>query len=500
LPVRRGAAILIAVLLGGCTVGPDYVRPEVDAPDRWRFEDGESADLVNTRWWEQFGDAALNDLVTTALEHNKDVRIAAARIDEFASRVDITRAAFFPQIGYDGSATRDQLSRETAGGVPSGTDRTASTFAATINVGWELDVWGRIRRSTEAARAELLAAEEGRRTVILTLVSAVATSYVELRNLDQQLVIANRTLETRGESLRLFEIQRDGGVVSDLEVAQIESEYEQAAVRIPFIEREIALLENALSVLVGRNPGPIARDRTIDELILPVVPAGVPSDLLVRRPDIREAEQILVAANARIGVARAEYFPRISLTGVLGFASDDLSNLFRSSANVWSIGGNALGTIFAGGAIEGQVRATEAVQRQALVGYLLVIQTAFREVDDALISIEKSREELVAQGRRVEALREYARLAQLRYDNGYVSFIEVLDADRRLFDSELEYAQNQSNLYTSLVSVYKAMGGGWIVRAEEVANAVDFPPPPEDEEKSIFDFPEPTKPFAGARE
>ncbi len=461
----------------GCTVGPDYVKPEIDTPEAWRYEYKDSADIVNTIWWRQFDDPVLDQLIQTALENNKDVRIAAARVEEFAARVDIARAGFYPQIGYDANTSRNQSSQETSAGTVPDNVRISNNFQASLNVGWELDIWGKIRRLTEAARADLLAAEEGRRTVILTLVTSVATSYVELRNLDKQLEIAKRTLESRKQTLNLFELKFKGGVISQLEVAQIQSEYEQAAVRVPATERQIALLENSLAVLLGQNPGPIPRGKTIDELILPQIPQGIPSDVLERRPDIRRAEQNLIAANASIGVARSQYYPSISLTGLFGYASNELSNLAQQSANFWGLGADALGPIFTGGRISGEVRVSEAIQRQTLITYLQTIQTVFREVDDALVSVQKTRQELEAQGRRVAALQEYARFANIRFDEGQVSYIEVLDSERRLFEAELQFTQNQSDVYTSLVSTYKAMGGGWITEAEERANQVDFPDP-----------------------
>jgi multidrug efflux system outer membrane protein len=478
--MRKLVVLIIALTtITGCTVGPDYVRPELDTPEDWRFRIEDASGTVNTQWWEQFNDPVLDALINQALLNNKDVRIAAARVEEFAARVDITRAGFYPQIGYDGSASRGSISRDAASKLP-GTSRINDSYMAALNVGWELDVWGRIRRATEAARAQLLATEEGRRTVILTLVSSVASSYISLRSLDQQLQIAIRTLDTRGKSVELFQIQFEGGVVSALEVAQIRSEYEQAAVRIPALERQIALQENALSILLGSNPGDIQRGRTIDEFVLPQVPVGLPSELLARRPDIRLAEQNLIAANAQIGVARSQYFPTISLSGLFGYASTELSDLLQGSSKIWDIGAGALGPIFTGGSISGQVRATEAVQRQALVGYARSVQIAFREVDDALISSVKFREEQMAQGRRVDALQDYAHYAQIRYDEGQVSFIEVLDSERRLFDAELLLVQSKNDVYASLVGLYKAMGGGWIQQAESVANETDYAP---DEEK-----------------
>ncbi|MEN8207151.1 MAG: efflux transporter outer membrane subunit [Pseudomonadota bacterium] len=481
--MRKLAVLIIALTtVTGCTVGPDYVKPEIDTPDDWRVTFEEATGTVNTPWWEQFNDPVLDALINQALVNNKDVRIAAARVEEFAARVDISRAGFYPQVGYDGSAARNSTSLDAASGLPAGTSRINDSYLAALNVGWELDVWGRIRRSTEAARAQLLAAEEGRRTVILTLVTSVASSYLNLRSLDRQLEIATRTLDSRGKSVALFETKFEGGVVSALEVAQIRSEYEQAAVRIPSLERQIALQENALSILLGSNPAAIPRGKTIDELALPQVPEGMPSELLARRPDIQRAEQDLVAANALIGVARSQYFPTISLSGLFGYASTELSDLLQGSSEIWGVGAGALGPIFTGGSISGQVRATEAVQRQALVSYARTVQTAFREVDDALIASVKFREELTAQGRRVEALQDYARYAQIRYDEGQVSYIEVLDSERRLFDAELLHARSKNEVYASLVGLYKAMGGGWIQQAETVANETDYAPDKEKQE------------------
>jgi multidrug efflux system outer membrane protein len=474
--MTRGLVLsLVLFSLFGCTLGPDYVRPEVDSPEDWRVDYAAAADVANTRWWEQFDDPVLDQLIDTALRENKDVRIAAARVEEFAARVDITRSGFYPQIGYNGQASRNQASREDFGGVPSGSDRNYADYGATLNAGWEIDLWGRIRRATEASRAELLAQEENRLTVILSLVSAVANTYVTLRQSDRQLEVSQETLATRAEALRLFELKFKGGVISELELAQVKVEYEQAAAAIPPIEQQIALTENALSVLLGHNPGGISRGRSIDALVLPEVPAGAPSSLLANRPDILAAEQNLVAANARIGVARSQYFPTISLTGLFGYVSEELDDLLQNSANVWSLGGGALGPIFTGGAITGQVHASEAVQRQALTAYLQTVQSAFRDVDDALIRVQKSRERLAAEGRRVQALDDYARLAKLRYDEGYASYIEVLDAQRSLFDAELQYISVRGDVYTSLVNTYKAMGGGWIIQAQATANETDFP-------------------------
>jgi multidrug efflux system outer membrane protein len=460
---------IIAILLAGCMTGPDYHRPNIDVPQTFRFEDKEARALVNAAWWEQFQDPALNDLVRTALAQNKDVKIAAARIEEFLGRLGVTRAQLFPQLGAAGGATRQRTTR--AGGpspLPGGIDPVFNTYDATLNMSWEIDIWGRLRRATEAARADLLATEEARRATILTLVASVATAYINLRDLDLQLGITRRTVAGRTESLKLFDLRFRGGVISEMELSQARSEFEAAAATIPQFEKQIAQLENALSVLLGKNPGPIARGRALDQLALPEVPAGLPSALLERRPDIRQAEQNLIAANARIGAAKALYFPTITLTGLLGSSSAALSSLFTGPARVWSYSGGAKLPIFTAGGIAGQVLQAEAQQQQVLLQYQQAIQNAFREVEDALIDNLKSREELAAQLRQAEALRTYARLARLRYENGSTSYLDVLDAERSLFSIELAYTQAQGRAMLAIVNLYKAMGGGWIVQAEKL--------------------------------
>lgn len=472
MPLRL-AFVITGCLLTACMVGPDYRRPEVQTPDNFRFQDPEAAKTANTPWWEQFQDPVLNALIESALKNNKDVRIAAARIDEFAGRFGTTRSELFPQIGYQGSAVRDQLSETTGTPLSPGVENPQTTYLAIATAGWEIDLWGRVRRLSESARADLFASVEGRRAIILTLVSAVANGYVALRDLDKQLEIARSTAKSYKETVQLFETRYRGGVVSEVELAQVRSQYEQASARIPQFEKLIAQQENALAVLLGRNPGSIPRGRPLDELMLPAVPAGLPSQLLEQRPDILEAEQRLIAENALIGAARARYYPSISLTGFFGGASAELSDLFDSSSKTWNFTGDILGPIFTGGAIKGQVLQAEARQRQALLAYERAIQNAFREVDDALVDHQKSRQQLAAQTRQVEALREYARLAWLRFNNGYTSYLEVLDARRSLFDAELERSLTQGVVFQALVNIYKAMGGGWVAEAEKVAGPVD---------------------------
>ncbi|MGO9122022.1 MAG: efflux transporter outer membrane subunit [Syntrophales bacterium] len=457
---------LLAIVLCGCMVGPDYRRPSVATPASWRFEEKETREIGNTAWWEQFNDPVLNALIETALKENKDIMIATARVEEFVGRYGTARASLFPQADAGAAAGRSRATDNSSTPLTTATINPANNYSASLNASWEIDLWGKLRRATEASRADLLSQEEGRRGVILTLVTSVASAYVNLLNFDNQLEIAERTAQSRKESYDLFMLRFEGGVISELELSQVKSAYEQALATIPFLKKTISQQENALSVLIGRNPAPIPRGKKIDDLVLPAVPAGLPSDLLAKRPDIRQAEQVLIAANARIGVARALYFPTISLTGTYGFASTDLSTLFQGPSRAWSWNIPLNVPIFTAGAIAGQVEAAEAIQRQALLQYQQSIQTAFREVEDALIDQRRSREGLEIQTRQVESLRTYDRFARLRFENGYTSFIEVLDAERSLFDAELQYAQTQSGLFQALVNLYKAMGGGWVVKAD----------------------------------
>ncbi|QOT77504.1 efflux transporter outer membrane subunit [Cupriavidus basilensis] len=466
--MRTSALSLIALLtLSGCLLGPNYQRPAVDTPPAFRFSDAQAKDVVNTTWWVQFQDPVLNDLITIALAENKDVKIAAARVDQFLGQFQSTRSQLFPQVSALANAQRERVPVGSAL-LPPGVGPVINQYQATLSASWELDVFGKVRRQTESARASLLASEEGRRATILTLVASVASSYVNLLSLDRQMEIAKATVASRADSVHVFQLRYSGGEVSQMELAQSQSEYESSLATIPQIELQIAQQEDALSILLGQNPQPILRGRGLDDLALPMVPAGLPSELLTRRPDLRQAEQDLIAANALIGAARALYFPSISLTGVFGTASGQFSSLFTGPARLWSYAGAVTVPIFTAGNISGQVRQAEAQQQQALFAYQKAIQVAFQEVEDALVSLQKTREKLVVQGRQVEALRTYARLARLRYEGGYTSYIEVLDAERSLFNAQLSYAQAQGTVFASSVALYKAMGGGWVVDAERM--------------------------------
>ena len=349
--------------------------------------------------------------------------------------------------------------------------QTYSTYDALLGVNWEIDLWGKIRRQSEAARAQIVASEEGRQGVILTLVASVASGYINLRALDRQLEVARSTANARGASYKIFQDRFAGGVISLLELSQNKSQYEEALATVPQFEKSVAQQENALSALLGRNPGPISRGKNIDNLTAPVAPQGLPSSLLERRPDIREAEQKLIAANAQIGAAKAAYYPSISLTGALGVASGSLSDLFGGASKVWQYGGSLGLPIFTAGLLAGQVQVAEAVQQQALFSYQKAIQDAFRSVDDALIDQDKTRVQLAAQGRQVASLQQYADTARLRYDNGYTSFLEVLDAERSLFNAQLSYTQTQQTLLQASINLYKAMGGGWMAEGNALTMA-----------------------------
>jgi multidrug efflux system outer membrane protein len=472
--LARLLAFAALLALGGCLLGPDYARPKVDVPATYRFTQGEAADIANIVWWEQFQDPVLDQLIATALLENRDVKIAAARVDEFRGQFVTTRSGLFPQIGAGADASRQRTSQSAGIPIPNGISPIYNQFDATVSVAWEIDLFGKVRRQTEAARANLLASEEGRRATILTLVSSVASAYINLRNLDRQLEIAKETVESRDESVRVFTLRFKGGEVSQMELAQSQSEYEAAKATIPQIELQIGQQENALSVLIGKNPGAILRGRELSTMGTPPIPNGLPSELLERRPDLLQAEQALVAENALIGAAKALYFPSISLTGLFGTVSSQFSNLFTGPARVWSFAGSVTQPIFTAGNIAGQVKQAEARQQEALFSYEKSIQVAFQEVEDALISVQKTHEQLAVVANQVEALHTYARLARLRYEGGYTSYIEVLDAERSLFNAQLSYTQTQGAELTSFVSLYKAMGGGWVLAAEKLS----IPPPP----------------------
>ena len=467
----RRAAIGLAAALAGCMVGPDYKRPEVSTPDSFRYEPKAVERTSDTEWWKQFGDPVLESYIAEALAHNRNLEVAIANVEQAAGILTTTRSPLFPQVGYQGDGTRQRFSEGVSSqrfaGIVGGNPQTIYQAIATAS--WEIDLWGRIRRLTESARANLLATDEARRGVVLSVVASTASTYLQLLGLDEQLATAKRTLGAYGETVQLFELQFKYGQVSRMNVEQARSQYETAAAQIPVIENQIAQTETALSILLGRNPGSIERGKPLKELAQPAVPAGLPSQLLEQRPDLMQAEQTLIAANAQIGAAKAQYFPTISLTGAFGGASTQLSDLFKGPSRVWSYGGSIIGPIFTGGAISGQVAQAEGAQKAALASYLLAIQNAFGNVENALVSNQKLAEQLEAQNRLVRALSEYAKLARLQFDGGYTSYTTVLQAEQQLFPAELNQASIRAQHYSSYVAIYQALGGGWVDKADELS-------------------------------
>ena len=481
---RLVTVALCAMGLAACTVGPDYTRPTIDTPATFTYSPKDAADTANTQWWKQFNDPVLDALIAEALANNQNVKVAVGNVEAAAGVLTQTRSSLFPQAGYNGSAGRGRTSEsgqrpEIAALIPN----PQSSYQALLSASWEIDLWGRIQRLSEAARANLLATDEARKGVILTLVASVASNYLTLRGLDQQLVIAKDTLAAYGESLRLFKLQFQYGQISQMNVSQVASQYETAAAQIPQIEAQIAQTEFALCVLLGRNPGPIPRGKSVYDLALPKVPAGVPSELLTRRPDLLQAENQLIAANAQIGAAKALYFPTISLTAAGGSASPSLSDLFRGPARVWSYAGSLAGPIFTFGAVSGQVAQAEGTREAAVASYRYSIQSAFSEVDNALVANQKVQEQLAAQERLVAALKDYARLAHMQYDGGYTSYTTVLQAEQQLFPAEPTLAAVRAAMFSSSVAIYKAMGGGWVVDADRMTG--DTAPPPQDRSRGM---------------
>jgi multidrug efflux system outer membrane protein len=462
------AAILFALPLCACTVGPDYRRPDIDVPANWRLGPTEAVEISNVAWWDQFEDRVLSDLVRTALENNKDVKVATARVDEAFAQYGIVRSAQFPQVDASASAARAGVSQTGALSVPGG-KHVFNGFDVNLSASFELDVWGRLRRATESAQASVLASRQGRSTVVLTLVSSVASGYIRLRALDRQLEIAQRTSQSLGEAARLQRVRFVEGAVPESDYQQAEAQYRDAVARVPELERQIAQQENFISVLLGCNPGPIARGRDLDALQFPAVPSGLPASLLERRPDIRQAEETLVAANADIGVAKAAYFPDISLTGLLGLESGQLSDLFKGPSKTWSIGANVLAPIFNAGRIRSGVERADAVQREALYTYEKTIISAFQDVENALVDRAKFERVRDEQARNVDALQRFRDLADLRYREGAAIYLEVATAEQSLFNVQLAYVTTQSQLFQSYANLYKALGGGWVREAEQLA-------------------------------
>ena len=447
------------LLSAGCLVGPNYSKPELPTPEAIRGAEGAAAGPAfgEAKWWEVFQDEQLQTLVRTAVDRNDNVRLAAARVLEAEAQLGITRSDQYPSVSADVQA---------GGGRTPAQGSTAARNAAALRLegstAWELDFWGRFRRATESARAQLLATQWGRRAVLTTVVSQVAEAYFELRALDLQLDISRRTLTSRQESLQLTRVRESGGVTSLVDVREAEQLVFGASAAIVVLERRIAQQENFISILLGNFPAPITRGRElVDQPHSPDVPAGLPSSLLERRPDIQAAEQQIVAANAQIGVARSAYFPSITLTGGGGVQSAALGALFGSGAGFWTAIVGASQPVFTAGRTRSQVALAEARTQEATILYAQTVKGAFREVSDAIVGYSKSREFRAQQESLTTAAQDARRLAGIRYQGGATGYLEVLDADTRLFIAEIGLADARLSELSAFVEVYRALGGGW---------------------------------------
>jgi multidrug efflux system outer membrane protein len=458
--------LLIVCVAQTCAFSQKYQQPQVPTPKTFRGDLATQPDpqtLANLKWFEIFKDEKLQQLIREALANNYDLREATARIDAARANYGITRSDQFPTIYGSADVVNQRLSRSGSFDIPERAKRDRSFGSVLLNLlTFELDIWGRLRKATAAAKADLLASEDARRAVLTTLVSDVATAYFTLLELDNELEISRRTLVSRRESLGIIRLRQQRGVSTMLEVREGEQLVYDASEVIPALEQQIQQTENFLSYLIGKNPSSIARGLSLDEQVMPPsVPAGLPSDLIERRPDIRAAENSLIAANARISVAKKAYFPRISLTGFLGFESGQLSNLFKASRSVWQFVPEVTQPIFTGGRLKSNVRLTQAERDFLLVGYEQTIQNAFREVSDSLVAYEKIREIRTQRAFLVETLRDRSRLSYLRYRGGVATLLDALDADRDLFDAERSLTVSRRDELVSVVQLYKALGGGW---------------------------------------
>ena len=464
-PVRRSwmaLGLFTAGLASGCAIGPDYKRPPVTPPETFRSQmtPGETASLADAPWWEAFEDPALKALIQEALAGNYTVRIAAARVQQARAQAAVAKSPFFPQVGYGASAAQSKGLSSSLG--LGGSTGESTLYLGVIAMSWEIDLWGKIRRSSEAANAQLLASEEGRRAVLLSLVSDVAQAYFELLELDERLVIARQSTAAYQDTFKLFQDRLEFGVASQLQTSRAEGNLYQAAASVPEIESQIAAKENQISTLLGRNPGPVQRGRPLfDQAVVPTVPAGLPSALLERRPDLRRVEQELVAANAQIGVAKSLFFPQLSLTGFLGKASPELAALTAGTSTIWQAGGALTGPIFQGGKIYQNYKASVALAEEAKWKYEQSVIQAFQEVSTSLAALDKLAGAESEQARSVKALEKSVQISNDRYLYGLSSYFEILDAQQRLYPAQYTQAQIRLGRLLAYVQLYKALGGGW---------------------------------------
>lgn len=458
------------MIISSCIFRPNYERPCVDVPESWRLPTDESCCYANIRWWEELGDPVLDALIIEALENNNDLKVAIASVDRYYGQFGTVYSQQFPQINGTGSAIREQVS---FGGLSLpilNNFKRFNVYTALLTASFEIDIWGRLAAASDAALALYLAQVQTRRTVVLTLVSAVANAYVTLRQYDEQLKVSRETLKAFIAAQQLQTDRFLGGAISELPVEQARSETDSAALQVKQLEIKVAQQENLLSVLLGRNPHSIERGKMLEQLIQPpCVPAGIPSDILEQRPDVMNAELNLIANHSNVGVAKANFFPQISLTGNYGNQSIFLSKLFTGNALTWQYGVTINQPFFNGGYYIAQLEVATAEEQMALFTYYNAILNAFKEVNDALIAHTKSLEILKVQKDQVEALSKSLNLAQLEYDNGQVDYLNVLDAQRNLFSAELDLVQAEATTFLTLIDIYKALGGGWVIEADTIA-------------------------------
>ncbi|WP_354678082.1 efflux transporter outer membrane subunit [Cupriavidus plantarum] len=464
------SATALAAAIAGCAIGPDYRRPEVASPPYYRLDTGALAIEADIAWWNTFDDPVLTALVETALRNSYDVRIATARIDEFRGQLMIARSAFYPQIGATAAAARQRSGTfNTLIGTPlEAFSGPRNSYQLVGNASWEIDVWGRIRRQAEGAEADLWNAEYTRRGTVLALAASVVQGYATLRGLDAQLDIARQTLDVRAKAVNIFRQRFEGGVVSQVELVQAENDYYAAESSIPPIRASIAQTENALSVLLGREPGPIERGKPFDALQAPAVGPDMPAMLLSRRPDVLQAEQAAVAANARLGAAEALYLPAVDLSAMFGAIAATPGALWHSASLVWGVGASITQPIFQGGAIRGQVQSASAVRDQAMLAYQASVLNALADVNNALAANMETRIRLASLRRQEQSLVIYADQATARYEGGYTSYLEVTDAREKLYSVQLAAVQGQVDVLTGVATLYKSLGGGWPAVPAEV--------------------------------
>ncbi|MBM3191035.1 MAG: efflux transporter outer membrane subunit [Chlamydiae bacterium] len=462
------AAILVVGLVG-CTLYPKYTRPQIVTPASWRFFTEEGLASANLGWWQLLGDPILNGYIEEALAKNPDIRTAMYRVDEYVARLGIVKSELYPQLSGQAEGGRGKIST-TLQPVTPGIASISDAYLLLLNASFELDIWGKIRSAAADAKAKLLAQIQNRRTVILTLVSAVASSYINLRRLDQQLYIARETYALRKEAYYLASIRYDLGLTSRLQVDQAQSEVESVQVQVERFELEVRLTEDLLAILLGRPPCDLQRGKALTELAMPAkVPVFSPADLLNQRPDILSTEQMLIAANANIGVARARFFPDISLVALVGTESSVFSMLFDKPSSVWQYGANLLQEIFTGGRLTSGLKLAKAEKMQMLYEYESTILKAFKEVNDALISHQKTLEIALVQKERVMTTSDYLHLSTLRYNEGQIDYLTFMDAERQLFNAQIEALAAIGDSFDALISIYKSLGGGWAVQVDQEA-------------------------------